>query len=81
VTLKFTLSILFATSLALPVFAQTPLSITTPERVETHLGTLDFKDGAPSKATVERVYDNLDVMHGEETFLNAFRGASLPARD
>src|SRR5271169_2201402 len=64
---------------ALPAFAQTPASITTPDRLETRLGTLEFKDGAPSKATVEKVYDNLDFMHVSETFLNAFRGASLVA--
>src|SRR5271169_4479153 len=64
---------------ALPAFAQTPASITTPDRLETRLGTLEFKDGAPSKATVEKVYDNLDFMHASETFLHAFRGASLVA--
>ena len=30
-----------------------PPSITTPDRVETRIGTLEFKDGAPSKATVD----------------------------
>src|SRR5271166_2862987 len=57
----------------------TPKSISTPDRVETRLGTLEFKDGAPSKDTVEKVYDNLDFMHGSEAFLNAFRGVSLVA--
>src|SRR5271165_3269666 len=57
----------------------TPKSILTPDRVETRLGTLEFKDGAPSKETVEKVYDNLDFTHGSEAFLNAFRGVSLVA--
>src|SRR5271165_5102 len=57
----------------------TPRSISTPDRVETRLGTLEFKDGAPSKDTVAKVYDNLDFMHGSEAFLNAFRGVSLAA--
>ena len=39
------------------VFAQTapsiPPSITTPDKVETRLGTLDFKDGMPSNATFD----------------------------
>ena len=59
--------------------ADIPPAITTPDKVETRLGTLEFKDGAPSKETVEKVYDNLDLMHASEAFLNAFRGASLVA--
>src|SRR5208337_2003782 len=78
-TQKLALAVLFLANLALPAFAQTPAFITTPDKLETRLGTLEFKDGAPSKATVEKVYDNLDVMHASETFLNAFRGASLAA--
>jgi hypothetical protein len=59
--------------------AQTPASITTPDSVETSLGTLQFKDGAPSKETVAKVYDNLDFMHATEAFVNAFQGASTSA--
>ncbi len=54
-------------------------AISTPDRVETRLGTLEFKDGAPSKGTVEKVYDNLDFIHGVEAFVNAFQGASTSA--
>src|SRR5271165_1588253 len=64
---------------ALPAFAQTSASITTPDRLHTRLGTLEFKDGAPSKETVQKVYDNLDFMHGVEAFVNAFQGASTSA--
>src|SRR5271165_42299 len=78
-TRKLALAVLFAANLALPAFAQTPASITTPDKFQTRLGPLEFKDGAPSKETVEKVYDNLDFMHASETFLNAFRGASLVA--
>jgi hypothetical protein len=53
------LGLLLLTALVTSTFAQTPKSITTPDKVETRLGTLEFKDGTPSKATVERVYDNL----------------------
>src|SRR5271167_181748 len=66
-------------ALAVPAFAETPAPIVTPDRVETRLGTLDFKDGAPSKETVEKVYDNLDFMHATEAFVNAFQGASTSA--
>ena len=32
-----------------------PASITTPDRVETRLGTLAFSDGFPDDATVEKL--------------------------
>lgn len=56
-----------------------PQAILTPDKLETRLGTLEFKDGAPSKETVEKVYDNLDFMHATEAFVNAFQGASTSA--
>jgi hypothetical protein len=56
-----------------------PPEITTPDTVETRLGTLTFFDGMPDKDTVEKVYDNLDFMRGVEVFLNAMPGASLYA--
>jgi hypothetical protein len=57
----------------------TPPEITTPSTVATRLGALDFKDGAPSPATVEKVYDNLDFTHALNVFLNCFQGASIRA--
>jgi hypothetical protein len=57
--------------------AEIPPAISTPDKVETPLGTLDFKDGAPSKETVAKVYDYLDLMHGVEAFVNAYQGASV----
>ena len=41
-----------------------PESITTPDSVETRIGTLRFFDGYPDDATTQRVYDNLDFMNG-----------------
>jgi hypothetical protein len=72
------------TVLALAPFGQAqspyiPPAITTPDKVESPLGLLEFKDGAPSKETVQKVYDNLDLMHGVEAFVNAFQGASTYA--
>ena len=49
----------------------------TPDRVETRIGTLEFFDGMPTTATVEKVYDNLDLMRGVETFLNGVPAASI----
>ena len=54
-------------------------SITTPDKVETSIGTLEYKDGAPSKETVAKAYDYLDLMHGVEAFVNAYQGASVAA--
>jgi hypothetical protein len=53
--------------------------ITTPDTIETRLGTSKFFDGFPDKDTVEKVYDNLDFQRGVEVFLNTMPGASLYA--
>jgi len=52
-------------------------SISTPDQVETSIGTLKFLDGAPYPETAERVYDYLDTMRGVEAFLKGMPGASL----
>jgi hypothetical protein len=56
-----------------------PESVTTPDRLETRIGTLSFFDGFPDDATTQKVYDNLDFMRGVEAFLNAMPGASAEA--
>lgn len=56
-----------------------PPDITTPDSVKTRLGTLKFFDGLPDKATVEKVYDNLDFMRGVDVFLNTMAAASTLA--
>src|SRR5206468_9529101 len=43
------------------------------------LGTLDFKDGMPSKDTVAKVYDNLDFTHAFEAFVNTMQGVNMAA--
>ena len=40
------------------------------------IGTLEYKDGAPSKETVTKAYDYLDLMHAVEAFVNAYQGPS-----
>jgi hypothetical protein len=54
-----------------------PSPITTPDSVDTRLGTLKFFDGFPDDATVQKVYDNLDFERGVQAFLNGMSGASL----
>jgi len=56
-----------------------PQAITTPDKVETRLGTLEFKDGAPNAPTVEKIYDNLDFTHAFEAFVNTFQGVNMAA--
>jgi hypothetical protein len=56
-----------------------PAQITTPDSVETRLGTLRFFDGFPDDATVEAIYDNLDFQRGVQAFLTAMPGASVYA--
>ena len=54
-----------------------PPSITTPDKVETRIGTLKFFDGFPDKATVEKVYDNLDFQRGVQAYLMALPAVSI----
>jgi hypothetical protein len=56
-----------------------PPAITTPDKVESRTGTLEFKDGMPSKDTVAKVYDNLDFTHAFEAFVNTMQGVSIAA--
>ena len=60
-------------------YAPTPASITTPDRVDTRLGTLQFFDGLPEAKTVDRVYDHLDFLRGVRSFLQTIPGASMVA--
>lgn len=56
-----------------------PPSLVTPDKVKTRIGTLEFKDGAPDKATVERAYDQIDFTHAFDAFANTMAGVSLVA--
>jgi hypothetical protein len=56
-----------------------PSAITTPDRVNSRIGTLEFKDGAPSKATLEKIYDHLDYTHALRVFADTLQGVSIRA--
>ena len=56
-----------------------PPAITTPDKVETRIGTLEFKDGMPSKDALSKVYDNLDFTHAFEAFVNTMQGVNAAA--
>ena len=59
--------------------AKVPSYITTPDTVQTRIGTLKFFDGLPDTDTVQKVYDNLDFSRGVEAFLSGIPAASLYA--
>ena len=61
------------------VDSETLKSLSTPDRVESRLGTLEFKDGAPSAETVQKVFDTLDFTRALDAYLNSFGGASAYA--
>ena len=56
-----------------------PPSITTPDKVESRIGTLEFRDGMPSQETLDKVYDHLDFTHAFEAFVNSVQGVSMHA--
>jgi hypothetical protein len=54
-------------------------SISTPDRVDTRIGRLEFFDALPSAATIDALYANLDLCRGVEVFLRGIPAASLYA--
>lgn len=77
-----TSALIIATASSSSVFADVSddimRTITTPDKVETSIGTLNFSDGVPSHETVSNVYDYLDTMRAVDTFL---KGISLASHD
>ena len=63
----------------LKMTAPIPAEITTPDTVDTRIGPLDFKDGLPSKATLDKVYDHLDYTHALRAFADTLQGVSIHA--
>jgi len=59
--------------------ANVPQDIVTPSKVETRIGTLNFFDGLPDEATVQKAYDQLDFSRGIQAFLSGIPAASLHA--
>lgn len=82
---RFISGILAGASVALPLMAADqkmstiPPSLVTPDRVETRIGTLEFKDGVPNRTTAEKAYDNLDFTYAFRVFMDTMRGVSIHA--
>ena len=53
--------------------------VASPGKIESRLGTLNFFDGFPDKATAEKLYDNLDFQRAVQAYLMAIPTASMAA--
>jgi hypothetical protein len=52
-------------------------SISTPDKVETPIGAMEFFDGVPTDNTVKTAYDNLDRMRGVQVYLDNVGAVSI----
>ncbi len=75
-----TCGVVVAASLAVAAQAEispgTVEALGAPDRMETSIGELTFKDGAPSADTAQKVFDALDFTRALNVYNNSFRGAS-----
>ena len=51
-------------------------AVTTPDSTQTSIGTLEFRDGMPSRETLDKVYDHLDFAHAFDAFMNTYQGVN-----
>lgn len=70
------LSLVLAPVASAQVSQETVQSLSAPDRIETRIGTLEFKDGVPTAETAEKVYDTLAFTRALNVYNNSFRGAS-----
>jgi hypothetical protein len=61
------------------IATEIPPGIAMPDRVETRLGTLEFFDGFPSDATVQKLYDNHDFQRAVQAYLLAIPAVNQAA--
>mgnify|MGYP000287753486 CR=1 FL=1 len=54
-----------------------PASITTPDVVETSIGTFEFFDGVPTKKSAEMAYDFLDKVNAYKALLSTIPTVSI----
>ena len=78
------LAALMAVVMVTTVWAQerrteVPAFLTTPDRVESRIGSLEFNDGYPTGETAAKIRDELDYLHGVEAFMNSIQGVSTYA--
>ncbi len=73
------LSLILAPAASAQVSEKAIQSISSPESVETRIGTLEFSNETPSAETSSAVYDNLDATYAFRAFTDTFRGVSVEA--
>ena len=56
-----------------------PPGIAIPDKVETRLGTLNFFDGFPDKATAEKLWEALDFQRAVQAYLLAIPAVNQAA--
>ncbi len=78
-SLASALALLLCSAAFAEASAESPASISTPDTVETRIGTLNFTDGAPSADTAAAVYDHLDFTYAFRAFTDTFKGVSMQA--
>ncbi len=66
-------------SVAADVSEATIRSLSTPDSVDTRIGTLAINDGVPTADTAKTVYDAIDFTRALNAYNNSFRGASALA--
>jgi hypothetical protein len=72
-------TLVFYGSATAEVSEETVKTLSTPDRMETRIGSLEFKDGAPSAETAQTIYDTLAYTRALNVYNNSFRGASAYA--
>ena len=83
---KLTLALIVIAGMAAPAFAQlptykmtteTPNQVTTPDKVETTIGTLEFFDGIPIGDTKEKIFDYMDQARAVQVYVNMIPAISM----
>ena len=69
--------VLASTPPKLKMTTDIPAGIAAPDKMETRLGTLNFFDGFPDQATVEKVYENLDFQRAVQAYLLALAPVNM----
>jgi hypothetical protein len=54
-------------------------SISTPDKLDTHIGKLEFSDGVPTGETIKALYDNLDRTRGFGVYLDNLGAVAIRA--
>ena len=58
---------------------ETLKSISTPDKLDTHIGRLEFSDGVPTGNTIKALYDNLDRSRGFGVYLDNLGAVAIRA--